>query len=246
MFDFNPIKYKSAGRLGDFLNQLSVICENYYKTGRKGELYIYDLLFEGDKFCFGVKHTHADTYNIIMSLNFIKNYKIYNNEITDIDLSTWRNQIHVSSINKENWYHIYNVNWGKHPWLNSSKDPIWNNKIIINITPYRFISQNCIVKLTEIIKDNFNDCIFVSNEIEHYDYFSKNINLNVEYYKPKSFEETILIINSCKIGYFGLSSIAVIANALHKNHYLVYNNMGFDYDVNNMKDLMPHILDIIV
>ena len=229
VFDFNPIKYKSAGRLGDFLNQLSVICENYYKTGRKGELYIYDLLFEGDKFCFGVKHTHADTYNIIMSLNFIKNYKIYNNEITDIDLSTWRNQIHVSSINKENWYHIYNkiydVNWGKHPWLNSSKDPIWNNKIIINITPYRFISQNCIVKLTEIIKDNFNDCIFVSNEIEHYDYFSKNINLNVEYYKPKSFEETILIINSCKIGYFGLSSIAVIANALHKNHYLVYNNM---------------------
>jgi hypothetical protein len=249
-FDFNPIKYKSPGKLGDFLNQLSVICENYYKTGKKGELYIYDLPEKGDKFVFGIENTYADTYNTIISLDFIKKYKIYNSEAVDIDLSTWRKNIYTSIINKENWFHIYknlyNVNWGYHKWLKSSIDPIWNNKIIINITPYRFISQNCIVKLTEIIKDNINECIFISNEKEHYDYFSQNIGLNIEYYKPKKFEETVIIVNSCKIGYFGLSSMAVIANALHKNHYIMCETNNIDYYYNNLKDIIPHVLDIFI
>jgi hypothetical protein len=243
-FDFNPIKYKSAGRLGDFLNQLSVICENYYKTGRKGELYIYNF-----EFVFSIEHTYTDTYNAIISLNFIKNYKMYNGETIDIDLSIWRNNLHTSMINKENWFHIYSkvydVNWGKHQWLTSQIDPTWNDKIIINITPYRFMSQSCIVKLIDAIKDKINDCIFISNEKEHYDHFSKNTGLNIEYYKPKNFEETVIIVNSCKIGYFGLSSMAVIANALHKNHYLICQN-NVDYDLNNIKDIIPHVLDILV
>ena len=243
-FDFNPIKYKSAGRLGDYLNQLSVVCENYYKTGRKGELYIHDF-----DFIFGVEYTYTDTYNTIMSLNFIKNYKIYNNETIDIDLSAWRSYLNVAFLNKENWFHIYSkmydINWGKHAWLISQIDPTWNNKIIINITPYRFMSGDCIFKLIDEIKDNINDCIFISNEKEHYDYFITNTGLNIEYYKPKNFEETVIIVNSCKIGYFGLSSMAVIANALHKNHYIMCYVNG-DYHLNNMKDIIPHILDIFV
>jgi len=243
-FEFNTIKYKSPGRLGDFLNQLSVICENYYKTGRKGELYIYNF-----EFVFSIEHTYSDTYNSIISLNFIKNYKMYDGETIDIDLSMWRNNIYAS--NKETWFHIYNkvynVSWGKHQWLTSQIDPTWNDKIIINITPYRFMSQNCIVKLIDAIKDKINDCIFISNEKEYYDYFSKNTGLNIEYYKPKNFEEIVIIVNSCKIGYFGLSSMAVVANALHKNHYLMYTTKDCcDYDYNNMKDIIPHVLDILV
>ena len=248
-FDFSPIKYKSAGKLGDFLNQLSVICENYYKTGRKGELYVYQLPSKQDQFIFGIQYLYDDTYKTITSLNFIKNYKIYNNEEIDIDLSSWRSLILINFVLiKVNWVNIYkknyNVNWGFHKWLTSSIDPIWKNKIIINTTPYRFISQNCIAKLSEEIKDNINDCIFISNEKDYYDYFIKNTGLNIEYYKPENFEETILIINSCKIGYFGLSSIAVIANALHKNHYIMCNSNNIDYNLNNMKDIMPHVLDI--
>jgi hypothetical protein len=248
-FDFTPMKYKAPGRLGDFLNQLSVICENYYKTGRKGDLYIYDLENPGDKFIFGCQYTYDDTYNTITSLNFIKNYKIYNNESIDIDLSIWRNDLYASNLKRENWFHIYSkvydVNWAKHKWLSSSIDPTWNDKIIINITPYRFILQNCIFKLIDEIKNNINDCIFISNEKEYYDYFITNTGLNIEYYKPKNFEESVIIINSCKIGYFGLSSMAVIANALHKKHYLLCQN-NLDYIYNNMKDIIPHVLDIFI
>jgi hypothetical protein len=109
------------------------------------------------------------------------------------------------------------------------------------------MSGDYIAKLIDAIKDRINDCIFISNEKEHYDYFITNTGLNIEYYKPKNFEETVIIVNSCKIGYFGLSSMAVIANALHKNHYLMYiANNNFDNNLNNMKDVIPHVLDILV
>jgi hypothetical protein len=39
--------------------------------------------------------------------------------------------------------------------------------------------------------------------------------------------------------------MAVIANALHKNHYMMgLNNM--DYQLNNLKTICPHVLDILV
>ena len=39
-FAFEPITYKASGLLGDFIQELSVIAENFYKTGRKGILYL--------------------------------------------------------------------------------------------------------------------------------------------------------------------------------------------------------------
>ena len=247
VFDFEPIIYKSGGKLGDFINQLSVICENYYKTGRKGLLYIFDI--DSENFLFGLNNTYNDIYQDISSQKFIKDFKIYNNEKFDIDLSAWRLHLGNNNCFTKNWYLIYNtkydVEWGKHRWLSSTIDVRWDDKIIINITPYRFMSPSCLAKLFELIKDNVDNCIFVSNEIEHYNYFCEKTELNVAYYTPKNFTEIVTIINSCKIGYFGFSSMAVIANALHKNHYMIgVPNVDFEY--NNIKDIIPHVLDIFI
>ena len=247
IFEFEPIKYKSGGKLGDFLNQLSVVCENYYNTGKKGELYIFDMENPLDQFIFGIEQTYTDTYDAIISQPFIKSYKIYNNETIDINLSSWRNNFVFSRQN--NWIQIYknnyNIDWGSHKWLSGIVDFNWDNKIIINITPCRFISTSCLAKLIAFIKDNIDNCIFVSNEIEHYNYFCEKTKLNVAYYTPKNFTEIVTIINSCKIGYFGFSSMAVLANALHKNHYMI-GTYGFAYYLNDIKDIMPHVLDIFI
>ena len=77
------LKYKSSGKLGDFLNQLSVVCEKFYETGRKSELYIFNLDCQENKFPYDLEYTYEDTYNSIISQIFIKNYNIYNNEIVD-------------------------------------------------------------------------------------------------------------------------------------------------------------------
>ena len=245
IFEFNTIKYISGGKFGDFLNQLSVICENYYETGQKGELYIDNI---GDIFPNGLINTYNDTYNTIISQNFIEKYEIYNNENIDVNLSSWRNNIDGSL--KYNWFQIYqnnyNIEWAKHKWLSSLIDNKWKNKIIINITPYRFLSYDALNKLYNIINIRLNDCIFISNEKEHYDFFCNNTNLKIDYYKPNNFDETLIIINSCDICFLGFSSIAVIANALHKPHYLIGYNSGIDYNYNNLKNIIPHVLDIFI
>ena len=247
IFDFDTIKYKSAGLFGDYLNQLSVVCENFYKTGQKGELFITEL--NTDKFKFGVEHAYNDTYTIFCSQKYIKTYKIYNNEPVDIDLSTWRQHVnHIFKL-KYNWYdtynYIYNVNWGSHQWLSCENSTKWNDKIIINITPYRFMSLQATTLLFEKIKNQLENCVFISNEKEHYDYFLNRTNCNIEFYKPQNFEEIITIINSCKIGFFGFSSAAVIANSLHKPHYIIGMD-GTEFNLNNLKSNMPHILDLLI
>jgi FkbM family methyltransferase len=242
IYDFEPISYLSGGKLGDFINQLSVISETFYDTGKKGILYIYD---SGSGFTFGVKNTYNDTYNSITSQNFIQDYKIYNNEIININLSSWRNNHSVT-----NWYNIfknnYNISWGKHKWLSGTIDPKWNNKTIINVTPYRFLSQNAIHKLTKIVNADISNCIFISNENEFYKYFCENTGINIAHYQLNSFDEILTIVHSCKNAYLGLSSISTIANALHKNHILFGCGHPTDVEYNNLIGVIPHVLDIII
>lgn len=246
-FDFEPTAYLSGGKLGDFLNQLSVICEKYYETGKKGILYIYNIPeyeFENSKFTFELEETYKDTYNNIKNLTFIKDYKLYNNEKYDIHLSKWRNNLSL-----DNFFNIYfknyNVSWGKHPWLKANFDNEWSNKILINVTPYRFITENVISTLKKVIYNNINDVVFISNEKEHYDYFSQKLNINIKYYKPMCFGEVVTIVNSCKMAYLGMSSMQVIANSLHKNHIIIGNNSNGDIVLNNIKGIMPHVIDIL-
>lgn len=251
IFDFETIKYKSGGKLGDYLNQLSVICEKYYETGQKGELYIYQLPNDHDKFVFGIDYTYNDTYKFLMSQKYIKNYKIYKDENVEINLSDWRNNISYlkQKYNNVNWYDIYNyqykIEWGKQKWLNSDIDSKWNNKIIINNPFYRHLSVNAIIKIKQQIIDVLDSCVFISNDIEDHKYFCNIIGCNIEYYKPKNFNETVVIINSCEYGIFGFSSYAVIANGLHKSHYLA-GTYDVHYEYNNLKNNMSHILDIFV
>lgn len=246
IFEFDTIKYISGGKLGDFLNQLSVICEKYYETGRKGILYISDTQTNEhcEKFLFTLEKTHEDTYNIIKNLNYIKDYKIHNNEPYDINLSQWRINFRVHL-----WSVIYNVNynvsWGKHQWLNAKVDNKWVNKILINVTPYRFLTNQAINLLKTILINNINDVVFISNEKEYYDYFSQKLNINIEYYTPTDFDDVVTIVNSCKMAYLGLSSMQVIANALHKKHIII-GTPGDDIQMNNLIGIIPHILDILV
>ena len=71
------------------------------------------------------------------------------------------------------------------------------------------------------------------------------MNLNITYYQPSNFDEVVTIINSCKIAYLEFSSMAVIANSLHKNHIIIGKDGG-DYILNNLKGIIPHVVDVLI
>lgn len=253
LYEFKPITYLCSGRLGDFLNSLSIINENYHNTGRKGILYIADEN-EGDRFRFGPEYAYKELYEIIMNQNYIKHFKVFNQELVDINLNKWRHFIVVPTTEYDsfyNWKNIFgnyfSINWGKHKWLNNIYyDETWSNKIIINMTEYR--SARNIDRVKSIVEENKNNIYFITFDNEEYEYFINRFELNKDYvkiYLLKSLDELCVIINSCKYPYLGVSSFAVIANALFKKHTIFSSDDNFGNFTNNMVNILPHMLEFI-
>ena len=225
VFEFAPITYISGGLLGDFIQSLSVVCENFYKTGRKGIVYVSD---KGEKFRNGLEPTYKDTYKIIMNQPYILDYKIYSGEQYDIDLTDWRNNLGY----KRNLYCVYsetyNVEWGKHKWLTVDKDDTWSNKVVVNTTSYRWPLLN----FDSLYNTYGTDLIFVGSDIEQYNFFVKKTNLKLTYYEVTDFDELCSIIYSCKLFVGSLSAPLSIAHALHVNIVCgIYHKNG-DYERN--------------
>jgi hypothetical protein len=79
--------WQAGGMFGDFIQSLSVICEKFYQTGRKGILYLSNY---GDKFRNSLDATYQDTYTVITSQPYIYSYSIYQSEKFNFNLTKWR------------------------------------------------------------------------------------------------------------------------------------------------------------
>ena len=131
--------------------------------------------------------------------------------------------------------------------MNSDSSPHWENKIIINTSYYLHYSNITIQKLKNIINENNEDCVFISYDEKSYQHFVNITNCKITHYEPFNFNELLIILNSCKFFYGGFSGISVIANALHKPHILLGSTADYGrYMLNNIKTIIPHVLDIYV
>jgi hypothetical protein len=239
--DTSPIVYKASGMLGDFILQLSVIAENYYKTGRKGILYISN----EEPFRFGLQRAYEDTLQVVKEQIYIDEYKIWNNEPYNIDLSSWR---HSPLLYKENWRDIfestYNINWGMHPWIDIPKIDKWTNNVIISAPSYRKMKFN--VNCVEISKEYGKDLIFVSfNKNDHIS-FEEHTGVKTIYYSPSSLYEFIQIVLSCKLFIGELSAPLTFAFACHTPSIVPNIDMnvigGGNYKHNyNLNTIWKHI-----
>ena len=215
IFTFKPIKYSSSGKLGDFIQVLSVINQTFYTCGKKGIIYIKN----NHTFSNGLINTHSDTYNIIKTQNYILDYKIYNNEQIDIDLDLWF--LNKSLLYNYNWIIIfsktYNISWGYNKWINTQYDKRWENKVLINIMHYRKTINIDFNKLYDIFTDSL---IFISFSKVEYEEFIRDTKLNIESYIPESFTDACIAINSCKMLVASLSAILTIGHACHKKRII--------------------------
>jgi ADP-heptose:LPS heptosyltransferase len=207
--------YISGGLLGDFIHQLSIINENYIKYNKKSILYITNTV--GDPFRFGVQKAYEDTYNFIIKQPYIEEYKIYNGEQYDVDLSLWRssNMLYQSSW-KTIFEPIFSVQWGSNQWLTYHKDEQYKNKIIINISISRFPDH---INYNEVLS-NYpkEDVIYVTQNIDDYNHFLYKTGINLPVFIVPTLEEFVIIINSCYLFIGNLSSPLAIAHALHKQN----------------------------
>ena len=220
VFEYKPINYISGGLLGDFIHQLSVIHEKFIETGRKGNLYISDII----EFRFGVETAFKDTYPLIIQQRYIHDYKIFSNEAIDVNLSEWRQS---PLLYQTTWYHIfkdwYKVEWGKHPWLILPKNSTWENRILINYTAYRKMHLN----IQDLYLKYDKKLIFVGYDKELHDELVSN-GISIDYYCPSSLYDFAVAISSCELFIGGLSSPLAFAFACHKKYVIGYELESID------------------
>jgi len=206
--------YISGGKLGDFIQQMSIIYERFLLDKKPAILYISE---RGDKFRHGVKRAYTDLLPIVSKQPYIKEFKIHNGEQYDIDLSRWRRHIYVDKKFMDDYLtwmkKEYNIDWGKNKWIfDIPCDAIWKDKIVINTTSYRF--PDIIDWKIFFNRIDYGNILFVGFDKNEHDHFVKNAH-KINYYCPHSLEELFTIINSCKLFIGSLSAPLSIAFSIH-------------------------------
>ncbi len=213
VFKFPPIHYTASGMLGDFITQLSVICENYYKTGQKGILTMTDTI----SFRKGLLATYNDIQSIVNSQPYIQEFRIGETSSCDVYLSSWREN---SLLYKVSWYELllneYGTQMGKHKWIYVENCAEWNSKVIIHIAQYRFPVN---LDYSHIVQEHgIENIVFLGMEETDYAFFQQKTGISIpDVFKPSSFDELCIAINSCKLFVGALSMPLTIAHACSVN-----------------------------
>ena len=232
--------YLAEGLLGDFIIQLSVVCEKFHKTGKKGIVHMV-----GTNFRNGIQETYDDIVSIVKSQYYIEDLRTDLPENFDniIHLSSWRNNDQLFKINMYDLFlREYEIELGKHAWITTNVDAQWSSKILVHITQYRFpnnIDFACIVREHGI--DNF---VFLNMDNGDFDFFVSRTGVTIpNVYKPTSFVELCTMINSCTMFIGSPSMPLCIANASHAKRIV-----GLPANTNDIKmiqGLINHIPNIV-
>ena len=219
--NYNLIRYLSGGKLGDFIHQLSVIQENYIKTGIKAILYISNT---GDHFALGLETAYNDIKKFILAQPYIYEFKIYNGEQYHINLSDWR---YNKLLYHTNWHELfksqYNVEWGTHPWLHASTmKPEFNETILFHCSLTRFPETINFSKLFETY--GIKNIKFITQGPIEYMKFLDKTGIELDEYNPTSLEDFIDTVASCKLFIGCLSSPLTYALGLHKESVILLPN----------------------
>ena len=234
VYRYKPLNYISGGKLGDMIQSMSVMYEMYLKYGKKGNLYIYvgnhnDFNFEA--FSCNMDLTYNDTHDIISKQQYVNEYKIFTNEYIHVNISKWRLS---PLLFKTNWVDLYtdfyNIKWGSEKWLSVPKDDKWSSTVFINVSIIRFPGN---VDYYELYERYGKSLVFISSSDDLYLNFIKMTSLPITFYKPDTFTDLCIAVNSCKLLIGGLSAILAIGNALDVPRIALLTSTGSD-NMHNM------------
>ena len=222
---FRPIYYTASGLLGDFIIQLSVICENYYRTGRKGVLTMTDAV----PFRRGLLKTYEDIRPIVIAQPYIQGFTLDNFSESSVDLGTWREN---RLLHKVSWSELlldeYGIHYGNHKWIHTENRPEWNSKVIIHTVSYRFPIN---LDFSTIIREHgIENVVFLGegtdSALSTYDIFVERTGVQIPHiYVPETFSEMCIAINSCKLFVGALSMPLTIAQACKVPHIIGYSGI---------------------
>jgi KaiC/GvpD/RAD55 family RecA-like ATPase len=236
IYNYEPIRYISGGQLGDFIHQLSIINENFMKTGRQGILYIYDI--PCDVFRHGIDRVYSETFPFISKQPYILSYEKYSGQTFDIDLSSWRYQTKLFVSNWETIFgRVYGVEWGKNPWLSGiDADDTYKDTIILCHSPRRWDSRLNYPEIVENLKSKNLRIVFAQlGDTTEYRTFETRTGTPLERVQFDCILDFLRALAGCRVFVGNLSAPFCFAHAMHKKRIGILSNGPDDIHVEGIQ-----------
>ena len=228
IFTFDTINYVASGLMGDFIHQLSVCNEIFINTGKKANLYISN---NWETFKFDLQTTYKDLKTFMDMQSYINYFGIYNDEIININLSSWR---FSELLYYNNWHEIfskcYNVDWCKNNWINCEPKDVYKDIILLNISINRYIYYDY-----KILKNLKREVKFICFEKSQYENFQNQAGISLDCILVNNILEMCEAISGCYHFIGNLSSPLAMAIGLHKYSTGLINQTIDSNHYNNMK-----------
>jgi len=227
----NPIRYGCGGRLGDTIHQLSIVNENYLKTGRKGVIYLSDTL--GDPFDKRVDHTINDIRCIIEAQPYIESLHVHNGEPFDINLSQWRsNGFNYNASWKEMFERTFNISWNTTPWINTTPNLQYKDTTFLCAGINRY---NHVLRYQEMYQ-KIPNLVFLATSQDVYDTFVSKAGFNMPYLICPTFVDLASVIMGCKGIIGSLSMPLALADSMWKPRLAITYGVNYDNKVATLTD----------
>jgi hypothetical protein len=172
-------------------------------------------------------HQHKDTYEMVVTQEYIYSYHVHLGEPCDINLSSWAlNQpLYVS-----NWKHIlsneYGVTWSSSPYLTFPNEKKFETNIFISSSIKRF---NHHINYKTLISKLDRIPFFVTSVKSEYEYFKNHSGIDIECIYFDNLYDLHKAIYNCKLFIGNLSSPLTIAEACFKTRICIlepeYNSL---------------------
>jgi hypothetical protein len=227
----NPVTYCSGGKLGDTIHQLSVVNENYLKTGRKGIVYLSDTI--GDRFERDIERTFNDIESVVLSQPYIESLHVHRGEPFDINLSQWRlNKSFYTNTFKKTFEETYNIPWNTTSWISTIPNLQYKDVTFLCIGLNRY---NHVLRYDEMYK-KIDNLVFLTTNIGVYETFISKTNLHMPFLVCPTFPDLASVIMGCKGIIGSLSMPLALADAMWKPRLAITYGVHDDNKVATLTD----------
>jgi len=221
--DVGPLRYGSGGRLGDTIHQLSIVNEMYWKTGRKGVVYLSATL--GDPFDRDITATFADVKEVICQQEYIHSFHLHQGEEFDINLSKWRGpQYSYEKSWHQTFGEAFGIPWKTMPWISVVPNLQYKDTTFISCGDNR---RNWVLRYAEM-RDRIPNLVFLATSQQMYETFVYRNGVEMPYLVCPTFSDLAGVLMACKGLIGNLSMPLALADAMWKPRLAIM--YSFDYD----------------
>ena len=206
-----------GGKLGDFIHSLILPQYIFQMTGKKSNIYICN--HDQEVFASGLEKSYSELLPIVSSQMYVNHFGIYNDEIINIDLTSFRKKENLFTTS---WNEFYLWNYldsniqipFNHSWIDVKKDSQYDGVLLVNRNMLPYTNSVAEEFYRNYIRAYKGRAFFICSWEEQYQNFSLKDELPMLLLPELS--DVFTAIASCEHFIGNLTATSAMATAVNK------------------------------